>query len=85
MLVGGYSFAYGWYEAIGGGERFLLALYTPLVFSLIWAGQAMTDHLPSLSPWRRFYNWGNAAILMFILFRIANLLAHPVFVEQARA
>ncbi|MDA0814470.1 MAG: hypothetical protein O3C21_19015, partial [Verrucomicrobia bacterium] len=79
MLVGGYSFAYGWYEAIGGGERFMLALFTPLVFSLIWAGQAMTDHLPSLSPWRRFYHWGNVAILMFILFRIANLLAHPVF------
>ncbi|MCB1098600.1 MAG: hypothetical protein KDN22_23715, partial [Verrucomicrobiae bacterium] len=85
MLVSGYSLAYGWYEAIGGGERFLLALYSPLVFSLVWAGQAMTDHLPTQSRWRSIYHWGHAVIFLFILFRIANLMAHPVFYESARA
>jgi len=29
--------AYGWYTPIGRGDRFMLSLYAPLVFSLIWA------------------------------------------------
>lgn len=36
-----YSLAYGWYHVIGRGERFMLMLFLPLVFSLIWAAESL--------------------------------------------
>ncbi|MGK0188190.1 MAG: hypothetical protein ACI9R3_003982 [Verrucomicrobiales bacterium] len=85
VLVGGYSFAYGWYEAIGGGERFLLSLYVPLVFTLIWAGQAMSDHLPERGKLRGLHTFAHLLIFAWLLFRMTKLFLHPVFHEAARA
>lgn len=85
VLTTGYSFAYGWYEAIGGGERFILALVCPLAFSLVWGAEAMMRHLSPFSRLRLVYIGAHVAILGFLLFRIANLLLHPEFWEAARA
>lgn len=85
LACSGYSFAYGWYEAIGGGERFLLSLLVPMALSLLWAGESLAAQLPQRSGWRHACTAGHLLILLFLLVRVANLVAHPVFWEASRA
>ncbi|MFT4551063.1 MAG: hypothetical protein ACI9MB_005044, partial [Verrucomicrobiales bacterium] len=38
-----YALSYGWYLPIGKGDRFMLSLFPPLVFSLIWAAEGLEN------------------------------------------
>ncbi len=42
-----YSLAYGWYAPIarGSGDRFMLSLYLPLAFSLIWGAETIVRRI----------------------------------------
>ena len=78
----GYTLLYGWYDPIGRGDRFMLSLYLPLVFCLVWAAERLMD----LAMMRRAPQWAaqvyqggfwllNAAIL----WRLVEVLRQPVF------
>jgi hypothetical protein len=41
----GYTFLYGWYHPIGRGDRFMMSLYLPLVFTLIWGADAIVKRI----------------------------------------
>ena len=80
--VAGYSLLYGWYGNIGRGERFMLSLFFPVVFCLVWA----SEHLMTLARMRQASRWTtwvyegclwllNAAIL----WRVVEILRMPVF------
>ena len=78
----GYTLAYGWYDPIGRGDRFMLSLYFPVIFSLIWAGENMVDTAISRRPgpwldrtWHLLLWAGNAVLL----WRIIEVLRYPVF------
>lgn len=60
-----YSMLHGWYTPVGDGERFMLALWAPLVFSLIGAGESIMARLES----RR------APVILHWIFRIAQSAA----------
>ena len=45
----GYGLLYVWYVPIGGGARFILALYLPALFALAWAASARRL---AAFPWR---------------------------------
>ena len=47
------ALAYGWYSPIGRGERFMLSLYLPLVFSFV----AAADHLYRKALRRKAKPW----------------------------
>jgi hypothetical protein len=50
-----YSLSYGWYAPIarGSGDRFMLSLYLPLVFSFIWAAESIIRRIRRRqgNPW----------------------------------
>ncbi len=80
--VMGYALLYGWYDPIGRGERFMLSLYLPLAFCLVWA----SEHLINLAEMRKASRWTplvyqsslwllNAAIA----WRLVEMLRQPVF------
>ncbi len=51
----GYSVLYGWYSPIakGSGDRFMLSLFLPLVFSLIWGAEGIVRRIRRRrgNPW----------------------------------
>lgn len=78
----GYGLLYGWYDPIGRGDRFMLSLFLPVVFSLVWASENVMD----LALMRRAPRWSehvyqgafwvlNAAVL----WRLVEILRNPVF------
>jgi hypothetical protein len=77
-----YALSYGWYLPVGKGDRFMLSLFAPLVFSLIWAGEALENRfrarggsrLPILA-----YHSAHALLSVAILIRLGQLIAHPSF------
>ncbi|MGF1657790.1 MAG: hypothetical protein ACFCU3_12530 [Verrucomicrobiales bacterium] len=41
----GYTLAYGWYEPIGRGDRFMMTLFLPLCFALVWGIEELRKRL----------------------------------------
>lgn len=78
----GYSLLYGWYHPIGRGDRFMLSLYLPLVFSLIWGAENLLDfalmrHAPKWVP--RFYEGALWILNAAIVWRLVEMARNPVF------
>ena len=78
----GYLLLYGWYDAIGRGDRFMLSLYLPLVFCLIWGSEALMDlalmrKAPRWTPW--VYQIALGALNAAVLWRVMEILRLPVF------
>ena len=78
----GSGLAYGWYTPIGRGDRFMLSLYLPLVFSFVWAAESMMNlvkmrHGPRwMEVAYQVLLWGlNAAVA----WRLVEVLSMPVF------
>ena len=77
-----YLLAHGWYLPIGKGDRFMLALFAPLAFSLILAGEGLINRFRARGGSRLpiiCYNSAQALLSLAILIRIGKLLAHPEF------
>lgn len=78
----GYSLAYGWYDPIGRGDRFMLSLYLPLVFSLIQGGEHLMNFAAARGAPRwtgvvyQTVLWGLNAV---VLWRLVEILRLPVF------
>ncbi len=80
--VVGYSLLYGWYDPIGRGDRFMLSLYAPLVFCLIWASESLMN----LAIMRRAPLWTTLIyqgclwlINGAIAWRLIEIFRNPIF------
>ena len=78
----GYSLLYGWYDPIGRGDRFMLSLYLPIVFCLLWAAEGLMD----LALLRKAPKWTplvyQSALWILngaIAWRLIEILRKPVF------
>lgn len=79
-----YSAAYGFYSPIarGSGDRFMLSLYLPLVFSFIWGAETITRRLRrrQSSPWiTRGYLAAQSLLSLAIGWRLFEVLRSPHF------
>ncbi len=73
---------YGFYTPIGRGERFMLSLYLPLVFTLLWGAESFlrrAERSGGGKTARRVHMAGQLVILAVLLWRVGELLRHPVF------
>lgn len=80
----GYSLAYGWYAPIahGSGDRFMLSLYLPVVFSLIWGAESIGRRirLRHGSPWiTRCYAAAQWLLFFALAWRILEIFRSPHF------
>ncbi len=78
----GYGLLYGWYDPIGRGDRFMLSLYLPLVFCLVWASERLMDlalrrRAPRWTAW--VYQSALWAVNAAVLWRVVEVLRLPVF------
>ncbi len=73
-----YALAYGWYEPIGRGDRFMMTLYTPLLLWFTWLVVSTVRQIPG-----RFGGWLSAAffalITALVIHDICHLVAWPEF------
>jgi hypothetical protein len=73
-----YWLAFGWYAAIGKGERFSLMLYIPVLVAAVTAGWIL-----SRDPVRRLpqlvFSGGICVVLAHAIIQILRLLLHPQF------
>ena len=77
-----YSMLHGWYTPVGDGDRFMLALWAPLVFSLIGAGESIMARLearraPVIIP--HAYRTAQIAVVCWLVWRIFELWRFPHF------
>ncbi len=78
----GYGLLYGWYDPIGRGDRFMLSLYLPLVFSLIWGAENLLDlALMRHAAWwiPRVYQGALWILNGAVAWRLITILRNPVF------
>ncbi|MFV1994053.1 MAG: hypothetical protein ACC661_01355 [Verrucomicrobiales bacterium] len=77
-----YVLSYGWYSAIGHGDRFMLSLLLPLVFSLIRGSEDLMRRVPARGGARLlhlFYGGFHFALFGAIVYRLFVLVENPVF------
>ncbi len=77
----GYALLYGWYEPIGRGDRFMLSLYLPLVFCLVWGSERLMD-LAAMRRAPRWTAWLYQSCLWLlnaaVVWRLVEVLRLPV-------
>lgn len=79
-----YALAYGWYSPIakGSGDRFMLSLYLPLVFSFIWGAESIVRRIRRRrgNPWiARGYWIAQWLLFAVIAWRVIELFQVPKF------
>jgi hypothetical protein len=79
-----YSLSYGWYSPIarGSGDRFMLSLYLPLAFSLIWAAESVVRRIQRRhgSRWiTRGYLIAQWLLFAALAWRVIEVLRMPKF------
>lgn len=85
--VVGYSVLYAFYAPIarGSGDRFMLSLYLPLVFSLIWGAEGIVRriHRREGSPWiLRSYHFAQWLLFAALCWRLLEILRVPKFYDS---
>jgi hypothetical protein len=85
--VGGYAVLYGFYAPIarGSGDRFMLSLYLPLVFSLIWGAEGIVRRIDRRegSPWiLRGYQAAQWLLFAALCWRVVEILRVPQFYDS---
>lgn len=77
-----YTLAYGWYHPIGRGDRFMLSLYLPVAFSIIYAFEGFLKIMRQRGgpAWPRTIALGAQWLLTAVLlWRVIELLRWPTF------
>ncbi len=77
-----YTLAYGWYTPIGRGDRFMMSLYLPVAFSLIWGSESILKRVRRRhgSPWIfRGYLAAHWLLFAVICWRLVEILRFPWF------
>lgn len=78
----GYTLLYGWYHPIGRGDRFMMSLYLPIAFTLIWGAETIIKRLQlrQSSAWlSRIYYTAHWVLFGFLSWRIIEILRTPFF------
>ena len=73
-----YWLAFGWYAAIGKGERFSLMLYVPVLAAVVTAGWLLSRDSTRRLP-RLVFSGGICVVLAHAIIQILRLLLHPQF------
>lgn len=73
-----YWLAFGWYAAIGKGERFSLMLYIPVLAAVVTAGWLLSRDAARRLP-RLVFSVGICVVLAHSIIQILRLLLHPQF------
>lgn len=73
-----YTLAYGWYDPIGRGDRFMMTLYLPALFMLMWACERMKRRLGAPAAFWA-YGAAQAFILICLVTRCVQFVIRPVF------
>jgi hypothetical protein len=81
------ALAYGWYSPIGRGDRFMISLFFPMVFTFIWAAERRIGRYdPRFQA--RGLRWGyaglHALLLVALLWRIHEVVTRPIFDPAVR-
>ncbi len=76
-----YTLAYGWYEPIGRGDRFMMLLYGPLVLAGLAGLETLRRRLNG-SFTDGFVLLVNAAIFGLLLVNLTRLMQDPLFVPD---
>jgi hypothetical protein len=84
--VAGYSVLYAFYAPIarGSGDRFMLSLYLPLVFSLIWGAESIVRRIKRRegSPWiSRGYLLAQWMLFAALCWRLVEIFRVPQFYD----
>ena len=84
--VAGYSLLYAFYAPIarGSGDRFMLSLYLPLVFSLIWGAESIVRRIKRRegSPWiTRGYLLTQWMLFAALCWRLVEIFRVPQFYD----
>lgn len=86
--VAGYAVLYAFYSPIarGSGDRFMLSLYLPLVFSLIWGAEGIMRriiHRRGASPWiQRSYLAAHWLLFAALCWRLLEIVRVPRFYDS---
>ena len=72
-----YWLAFGWYAAIGKGERFSLMLYVPVLIATVTAGWLLARNAPRVP--RMVFAGGICVVLAHAIIQIFRLLLLPQF------
>jgi hypothetical protein len=79
------ALAYGFYEPIGKGDRFMLSLYLPLVVTVIWIMERFRRQLQRTKYAvlvNRIFVLMNLVVIVSVSWRVVELLRDPVFVGK---
>jgi hypothetical protein len=77
-----YSMLHGWYTPVGDGDRFMLALWAPVVAGLIGAGESIMNRLrargaPPAMIWS--YHAAQGLLIVWLAWRLLELWQLPEF------
>ena len=77
-----YAMLHGWYTPVGDGDRFMLALWAPMVAGLIGAGESIMRRLrargaPAAMVWS--YHAAQWLLVVWLAWRLLELWKHPEF------
>jgi hypothetical protein len=83
-----YALLYGWYSPIakGSGDRFMLSLYLPLVFSLIWGAESIVRRIRRRhgSPWiGRSYRIAQWLLFAALVWHVVEIFQVPKFFNSS--
>lgn len=77
-----YALAYGFYNPIGRGDRFMMSLYLPLAFSFVWGAESIVRRIERRqgSPWIvRGYLLAQWSLCAVLCARLIEILQFPYF------
>jgi hypothetical protein len=85
--VAGYSLLYAFYAPIarGSGDRFMLSLYLPLVFSLVWGAEGIVRRISRRegNPWiARGYLIAQWVLFAALSWRLFEIFRVPQFYDS---
>ncbi len=79
-----YIVVYGWYAPIEHGPRFFLALYSPVVLCMAWAGESLLrrGRRRGAAPWIfGTYHLAQWLLAAFVSWRLIQVLCDPAFLN----
>lgn len=77
-----YLLAFGWYDPIGSGQRFMLGLWMPLVCTLAWAAEWFRRTASSMLA-NRIYLAVYIIVALGISMHTLSILRYPIFGDAA--
>ncbi len=82
LAFAAYAMAYGWYTPVGKGNRFMLSLFLPMVFTFVWLGEELRTACARVKPktLANTVSLGlNLLLTAAVTWRIIELVRTPLF------